>query len=129
MSCCHILMIRSLSVALLAKIFSHSMCCIFVLNFIFIGKYGYIAAGYTTLAGYVVLFLIHYNTICKLGYKKLFDLKTILTCLVISFPMILIFELIYKNNIIRYILFVIYMILFIYILFINKKRIKKLLRG
>ncbi|WP_338817298.1 oligosaccharide flippase family protein [Parvimonas micra] len=100
-----------------------------VLNYIFIGKYGYIAAGYTTLAGYVVLFLIHYNTICKLGYKKLFDLKTILTCLAISFPMILIFELIYKNNIIRYILFVIYMILFVYILFINKKRIKKLLRG
>ena len=36
-----------------------------ILNYIFIGMYGYIAAGYTTLVCYMVYSVIHYMFMCK----------------------------------------------------------------
>lgn len=45
-----------------------------VLNFIFIPKYGYIAAAYTTLIGYAVMWLYHYLIVrYKLKKSDIFD--------------------------------------------------------
>lgn len=54
-----------------------------VLNYIFIGKYGYVAAGYTTLACYIVYAVGHYtfmNKVCdqKCGGLRPYKLKYIL---------------------------------------------------
>lgn len=100
-----------------------------VLNYIFIPQFGYLAAGCTTLTGYVVLFLIHYRVVCKLGYKNLFDLKTIFSCLAASFPLLFIFEIIYQFTIIRYGLAAIYMMVFLFVLLKNKSKIRFILKG
>lgn len=55
-----------------------------VLNYIFIGKYGYVAAGYTTLVCYMVYAIGHYifmNKVCdqKCGGLRPYKLKYILT--------------------------------------------------
>ena len=49
-----------------------------VLNFIFITKYGYIAAAYTTLVTYVLYFTFHYILAYRIEGKSLFDTKKIL---------------------------------------------------
>lgn len=48
-----------------------------VLNIIFIPKYGYIAAGYTTVVAYFFLFLFHYFLAKRILGKQLFDTKMI----------------------------------------------------
>ena len=40
----------------------------YALNALFIPKYGYIAAAYTTLFGYLVLFIIHMLIVKSLGF-------------------------------------------------------------
>lgn len=44
-----------------------------VLNYVFIQRYGYIAAAYTTLAGYFILMILHYFTTVHILKKKVFD--------------------------------------------------------
>jgi O-antigen/teichoic acid export membrane protein len=48
-----------------------------ILNYLFIPKYGYIAAAYTTLVGYIVLFTLHYNISSKWIKKDLYGKKFI----------------------------------------------------
>ena len=43
------------------------------LNYIFIRQFGYIAAAYTTLAGYFILMILHYITTVHVIKKKVFD--------------------------------------------------------
>ena len=42
------------------------------LNYYFIGRYGYIAAAYTTLAGYFILMGLHYVTCVHVMKKKIY---------------------------------------------------------
>lgn len=49
-----------------------------VLNFIFIGKYGYVAAGYTTAIGYGTLSLMHYYYMKKSEKRKVYDIRFVL---------------------------------------------------
>lgn len=72
------------------------------LNFIFIPYFGYIAAAYTTLVGYICLFIIHYRTICKMGYKEIFDRKVVIGGLFISLALIPVFLLLYHFIWVRY---------------------------
>lgn len=44
-----------------------------VLNYVFIQRYGYIAAAYTTLAGYFILMILHYFTTVHILKKKIFS--------------------------------------------------------
>ena len=87
-----------------------SVCCAglnLILNYIFIQKYGYIAAGYTTLFCYICYSLFHYlmmkqiikRTLCGV---RIYDEKKIL---VISFIFVLFsggFMVMYRNPILRY---------------------------
>ena len=47
----------------------------YVLNYIFIPKYGYIAAAYTTLASYLVLMFVHYVMVKYVLKEKVYDDK------------------------------------------------------
>lgn len=51
-----------------------------VLNYIFIIKYGYVAAAYTTLVTYMLYFLIHYIVVKKIHGSSLFDNRKIFFC-------------------------------------------------
>ena len=44
-----------------------------ILNYIFIRSFGYIAAAYTTLAGYFILMLLHYFTTVHILKKRIYD--------------------------------------------------------
>lgn len=100
-----------------------------VLNIIFLPKFGFIAAGYTTLACYIALALFHYcgmKKICMENEECVipFNVKTIA---VISFLMVLlsvISVLLYLNTMIRYGI----LGLALFIIFINKNKIINLIR-
>ena len=46
-----------------------------ILNLIFIPIFGYVAAAYTTLVGYIALFFFHYLFVKKLGKEKIYSLR------------------------------------------------------
>lgn len=75
-----------------------------VLNCICIPKFGFIAAGYTTLLCYALLAFFHYCSVKSLGYEDIYDNKKILglSCLVILITVII--SKLYGFMIIRYLL-------------------------
>lgn len=82
-----------------------------VLNYLLIPIFGYVAAGYTTLIGYGVLFIIHYITICRYGYKNIFDRKIIFSVLFVAIAVTPLVEVLYSHNFIRYVLGGLYLLL------------------
>ena len=91
---------------MLASIFSAGFNVF--LNYIFIKKLGYIAAGYTTLVCYVILGISHYIFSDKVAKKcikdniHLFDIKIVIgiSCILMVFGLIML--LLYKNLLLRY---------------------------
>ena len=55
-----------------------------ILNYILIPRFGYIAAAYTTLIGYISLYVIHYIFVKKLGCTSWYDNRFFLKMLIIS---------------------------------------------
>ena len=88
-----------------------------VLNYLFIPVFGYIAAGYTTLIGYILLFIIHFITVRKMGYKNLFDDKIIICTLVISVLITLLISSIYHLTFIRGFIIVSLFVVVIFLLY------------
>lgn len=93
-----------------------------ILNIIFIPKFGFIAAGYTTLAAHILLCVMHYimyRKVCKdyINNTKIYSLKLLLlisaAVLLIAFLM----TLLYSNMILR-----ITIILFLFAVFIIKRK-------
>ncbi len=74
------------------------------LNFVFIPIYGYIAAAYTTLAGYMLLFLFHYLYVKRLGAVHWYDGKFFVKCISIFAVISAFLSLLYTFYIIRYII-------------------------
>lgn len=99
------------------------------LNAIFIPKYGYIAAAYTTLIGYFALFMIHFIIVrvkiknLKDLYSKRFIFSILATLTLFSGGSLLL----YKWNILRYLILILYIIVFTRLIIKNRTTIKKLL--
>ena len=96
-------------------------CINIVLNFIFIPIFGYIAAAYTTLIGYICLFAIHFIFVKKIGCIYWYDTKFFVKLLLVSLISIPLFSLLYKFNIIRYCLIVFAFTCVLYFLLKNSK--------
>lgn len=98
------------------------------LNAVFIPKYGFIAAGYTTLMSYVILVVIHYifmrvvmkNKRLKNIYSDRFIF--LFSCIIVSFSILSL--LFYNKTIIRYMIFVIVIAL----LLLNYKRVCSIIK-
>ena len=99
-----------------------------ILNFIFIPKFGYIAAAYTTLIGYISLFCIHFLFVKKLNCTWWYDSKFFGILLLVSLISIPFFNFLYSYNIIRYVLFGIIGIVFGIFILKNYKELLKLLK-
>ena len=83
-----------------------------VLNGIFIRIFGYIAAGYTTLACYLFLSMAHYQVMKKtilenIGHIELFDMKFITAMAFVMIASTILFSALYSFTLIRYSLIVI----------------------
>ena len=100
-----------------------------VLNYLLIPKYGYQAAAYTTLIGYILLWIFHY-IIVRMGkkYTDIYDLKFILVALIlisfISMGMLIIYQYIF----LRYILIFIYLIVLFGFIFKYKTQIIRMIK-
>ena len=96
-----------------------------ILNYIFIPKYSFIAAAYTTLVSYLILIFIHYINYKKCTEKEIYNNKnifrTIILLLIISF---IISYLYLYSFIIRYILLIIILIIVI----INRQKIISIIK-
>ena len=93
-----------------------------ILNYIFIGIFGYFAAGYTTLVCYIVYAACHYlgmKKICKdnLGGKKVYSLKKLLAISGIFMAFGFAIQFTYLNTYVRYAAIVI----FVTVLLIKRK--------
>lgn len=97
-----------------------------LLNYIFIPKYGYTAAAWTTLFSYFILFLLHYGNVKFILKEQTIKLSNILLQLALLFTVILIY---YNVNIKIYILLLLFKVLLILLLLLIffKTEIKNLL--
>lgn len=74
----------------------------YVLNIIFIPKYGYIAAAYTTLASYFLLMLMHLYLVKRIGYSHVFDHRFLALFIAVMMAVTLLINLIYDHSIARF---------------------------
>lgn len=102
-----------------------------ILNYIFIKKYGYYAAAYTTLFCYLLLSFIHFVFFKRLAVKhnliRIYNIKFQLSLCVILIICVFLFTLIYNHTIIRYLLLFFGLIYISY--YINKLYHKKYSRS
>lgn len=82
------------------------------LNYIFIKKFGYIAAGYTTLISNGLLTIMHYYTMRRIEQQPVYDIKFIVFFTSAIALCCLFCNLLYgMNNVIRYILIAVVLVL------------------
>lgn len=79
-----------------------------VLNFIFIQRFGYLAASYTTLVGYLFLFLFHYFLVRKMGLHTVYNTKFIIVIALVVSVISAMILLLYQYNAVRYIVLALY---------------------
>ena len=96
-----------------------------VLNYIFIGQFGYLAAGYTTFISYLIQTTIVYLAMRKAVGKSIYNMKYIgflsLSMVVIA----LISNFLYAFNAIRYLIIAVLIV----VLFLNRNRIINIIRS
>ena len=102
-----------------------------VLNFIFINKFGYQAAAYTTLVSYLLLLIFHYFGMKLVENRKIYDIKYMLYLIIILILVLFLFIFSNYNILLRYtfLTFVLIVMFIKYkdvILNILKKRRKKI---
>lgn len=96
----------------------------FILNFVFINKYGYYAAGYTTLVCFIIQAFIDYWALRKVTRAKVYNEKLLLVLSggLVSFALLC--NLFYELTLIRYIIIGLILV----VSFINKNRIVEIIR-
>ena len=77
------------------------------LNALFIPKFGYYAAAYTTLFCYALLSVFHFLNVKRLGYAHIYKNRFVLGISVLMILLIMAVSLVYRYPIIRYICIVV----------------------
>lgn len=75
-----------------------------ILNYVFIRKFGYIAAGYTTLICYMIQAMIDYFAMRRVVTEKVYDMKKIVCLSLIVISIAMISNVLYKLVICRYLI-------------------------
>lgn len=100
----------------------------FILNYVFIPRIGYLAAAYTTLAGYLCLLGIHMVLVYKIRLSKVYDYKMMIWTVLILMSITVLITLLYSNVLLRYLCLIIYFAFLIIITIKNKNRIMQFIR-
>ncbi|WP_053983021.1 lipopolysaccharide biosynthesis protein [Niameybacter massiliensis] len=90
-------------------------------NLIFINIFGYVAAAYTTLGGYLILAIMHYLFMKRIQEEEIYDIRYIIKLSLIFVGATFLIMLFFNNLIIR----IIIVLVIIIVLMINIKNIKK----
>lgn len=99
----------------------------YVLNLLLIPKFGYIAAAYTTLAGFLLLLVLHMWMVHRLGMSRVYSYRFIISTVIASLVLMLGVTLVYSNIVVRYILVVGYLTILGGIIFRKRKFIMSLI--
>ncbi|MGN0246526.1 MAG: lipopolysaccharide biosynthesis protein [Lachnospiraceae bacterium] len=99
-----------------------------VLNFVFIPRFGYTVAAFTTLVGYIFLFLIHYFIVYRMKKTSWYDTKFNVGLLLFSMFMIPIAYILYRFNAMRYILIILFTFIILIISLWARKEIFEFIR-
>lgn len=95
-----------------------------VLNYLLIPIYGYQAAAYTTLIGYILLWVFHYLMVKReKKYMDIYETRFVLAVLTVLSFISMLMLLIYHYDIIRFGLVFIYVIIFLYFVLKYRKQI------
>lgn len=100
----------------------------YILNYIFIPIYGYIAAAYTTLASFVILLFIHMLIVRHIGFMNIYSTKIIFGVLFFMSVYTLLMHVLYVNDVVRYCVVGVYGIVCIYVIVRYRNRVKSLLK-
>lgn len=73
-----------------------------LLNYVFIRQFGFVAAGYTTMACYILLSLFHYYNVKKKGYADILNNKGMILVSILLVVATIIISGLYSHIIIRY---------------------------
>ena len=92
----------------------------YLLNMIFIPRFGYIAAAYTTLASFLWLMLIHMFLVYRIGYACVYDRNKILKIIFGVGLYTVVIHLLYGNTTWRYVAIISYIGAFIYTAYKHK---------
>ena len=99
-----------------------------VLNMLFIPTFGYIAAAYTTLAGYVCLLAIHMFLVKRMKLSEIYDYKFIVFIVFIGCCLTAIISRIYHYDVIRYICILLYVFIGVFTAYSYRHIIMRFLR-
>ena len=77
-----------------------------ITNYIFIPKFGFLAAGFTTLASYFVLLMINFFFTVRIGINKVYDIKQLFAWTIVVGVYALICVKLKNEFIVRYIMFI-----------------------
>lgn len=100
-----------------------------VLNYCFIPTFGFIAASYTTLFSYIVLILMHYYGYKKSQKESVYNDKMMFFITVVTLVGCEVCNLIYINNVIRYAIIAVILMMVIYKRNSLLNKIRELKRG
>ncbi len=92
----------------------------FVLNFYMIPRFGYLAAAYTTLIGYLWLLIVHMIFVYRIGLQEVYDYRYVIKTVIIMMGITMCINYLYAYTAIRYLFIVLYCISFLLIM--NKIR-------
>lgn len=100
-----------------------------ILNVLFIPLFGYMAAAYTTLAGYLFLLMIHMILVKRIGFSQVYSYRLILITVITMLIIMIAMNFLYKNNDVRIAVIAIYIIISINILIKNNELILKFIKN
>lgn len=98
------------------------------LNYFFVERYGYIAAAYTTMVCYGFLLVFHYLIVKRMEMSYLYDTKLMGGILVIMCSITIGMEYVYKFEIVRHGLIVMYSIIVLLLMWYYRKVINNLMK-
>lgn len=76
------------------------------LNFIFIPRFGYIAAGYTTMIGYMLLMYFHMFFVDRMNMLNIYDYKIIIVFSLLASLSVFLWTILYNYSLLRFILLI-----------------------
>ena len=100
----------------------------YILNLLLIPRFGYIAAAYTTLAGYMWLLIVHMFFVYKLNLNFVYSYKFIFLIITVMIALSLLIDLLYDQSIIRGFVFVVYIFALLYIAYRNRNAVANIVR-
>lgn len=91
-------------------------------------EYSYVIAAYTTLVGYMILFVLHYFMVRRMKMDFVYDIKYILLIFALTLGISAIMNFIYKLTILRTVLIAVYAVAVCFVLYHYREKLLLLLK-